>query len=72
VNAKPPKSGVVATVTESQPPTPCPECGELCAVASRTHDLVSGAVTIYTRCKQCGRRWRTEDGGTKDGGGVGR
>ena len=72
MNAKPPKSGVVATVTESQPPTPCPECGELCAVASRTHDLVSGAVTIYTRCKQCGRRWRTEDGGTKDGGGVGR
>lgn len=61
MNAKPPKSGVVATVTESLPPTPCPECGELCVVASRTRDLASGRVTVYTRCKQCGRRW-TEDG----------
>ena len=61
MSPEPPKSRVVATVTESLPPTPCPECGEVCPVASRTLDLVSGKVTIYTKCKRCGRRWRAED-----------
>ena len=64
MNAKPPKTGVIATCTEALPPTPCPECGQPCAVASRTRDLVDGKVTVYTRCTQCGRRWRTEDGTT--------
>jgi hypothetical protein len=58
VDPESPKSGVVATCTEALPPTRCPECGEPCAVATRTQDLITGRVTVYTQCDRCGRRWQ--------------